>query len=551
MKKDTVYVDIDDEITNITEKVSNSSSSIVALVLPKRCSVLQSQVNMKILKKTAKASSKNVVLITSEAPLMAIAGSVGLPVAKTLQSKPVIPKAAPTVDEDEAVVAEGESAEDLDEDKSIGELDDKSKTDDDEEAIELSEDATPAEASKATKAEGKKDRKLKVPNFTNFRFLLFGGIGLVIVLIVFIYLAVVVLPKANVTVTTKNESIPVNLSITASPTAKTVDVNGKTVPVTTQNLSKTESKQFQATGQKDVGDKAVGTMTIFNCSSDLPVEVPTGTIFTNSGLSFVTTSSVTVPNSSFKRDGTCNENGYLANVAVVATAGGDKYNLSAGRTYNSNKGSSIYGKGSAMSGGTTKVVAVVSQEDCTNAGNSLLNVDINSFQAQLTNNLKSAGLTPIKDTFTQNHSTPVCTPGVGQEASAATASSEFKFTMAGVNTDGLKQIISEAAKGQIKSGQSIFDVGVDKAVITLNGSNDSKDGSLNLNVTATAQTGIKQDPNEVAKMIAGKKYGPSVQILKDQSGVSNVEIKYSPFWVNSTPKNVKHIKVKFVSANGS
>ena len=34
--KDTIYVDVDDEITSIIDKVENSSEKVVALVLPKR-----------------------------------------------------------------------------------------------------------------------------------------------------------------------------------------------------------------------------------------------------------------------------------------------------------------------------------------------------------------------------------------------------------------------------------------------------------------------------------------------------------------------------------
>jgi len=89
--KETVYVDIDDEITNIVDKVKGSQHKIVALVLPKRATVLQSIVNMKLLKRAAEQSKKNIVLITSEAGLLPLAGAVGLYVAKTLQSKPAIP----------------------------------------------------------------------------------------------------------------------------------------------------------------------------------------------------------------------------------------------------------------------------------------------------------------------------------------------------------------------------------------------------------------------------------------------------------------------------
>ncbi|HET6925033.1 MAG TPA: hypothetical protein VFH39_04345, partial [Candidatus Saccharimonadales bacterium] len=96
--KETIYVDVDDEITTIIDKVQGAKGKVVALVLPKRATVLQSIVNMKLLKRTADDAGKNLVLVTSEAGLMPLAGSVGLFVAGTPTSKPVVPPApfAPT-----------------------------------------------------------------------------------------------------------------------------------------------------------------------------------------------------------------------------------------------------------------------------------------------------------------------------------------------------------------------------------------------------------------------------------------------------------------------
>jgi len=91
MKKDVIYVDIDDEITSITDKISKAKAPVIALVLPKRCPVLQSSVNIKILKRTTENIGKNLVLITSEASILPLAGTAGIYVAKTLQSKPAIP----------------------------------------------------------------------------------------------------------------------------------------------------------------------------------------------------------------------------------------------------------------------------------------------------------------------------------------------------------------------------------------------------------------------------------------------------------------------------
>src|SRR4051812_45143776 len=91
--KDTIYVDVDDDITTIIDKVEAAKAKIVALVLPKRAGAMQSVVNMRLLKRSAENAGKNVVLITGEASLLPLAGAAGLHVAKSLQSKPIVPPA--------------------------------------------------------------------------------------------------------------------------------------------------------------------------------------------------------------------------------------------------------------------------------------------------------------------------------------------------------------------------------------------------------------------------------------------------------------------------
>src|SRR3989344_4479895 len=89
--KETVYIDLDDEITSIIDKVENTGEKVVALVLPKRAAVLQSIVNMRLLKRAAENAGKNIVLITSDPAILPLAGAAQLHVAKSLHSKPYIP----------------------------------------------------------------------------------------------------------------------------------------------------------------------------------------------------------------------------------------------------------------------------------------------------------------------------------------------------------------------------------------------------------------------------------------------------------------------------
>lgn len=552
MNKETIYLDNDDEIASIIDKIQSAKSPIVAMVLPKRCTVLQSLVNMKILQRAAKTADKKVVLITTEAALLPVAGVAGMYVAKSLQSKPVLPP-SPKYEEDTVdTVNESDDDPELDTTKTIGELAGvavvasaaASKVDNDDEAIELGDEPSEKDVKKDKKSKNKdkKNKKLAVPNFDSFRVKLFAVIGGIILLAVLWFVANNVLPRAKVTIKTENKVIAVDLTATASQKAKSIDADTSTLPAETKTMDKTETKKFAATGDKNVGTKASGTMTIYNCT-DNTATVPAGSAFSSSGFTFVTTEAVTVSGSNFTSSGKCKEDGFEKNIAVVATAAGDQYNLSAGRTFSSNISGGITSVGSAMAGGTTKNVKVISQSDCDSAKNDLLNTKTDDYKAQLATQLQTAGLVPIKDTFTVTQGTAVCTPAVDQEAAEGTASVTIKMSMVGVNTAGLNQLIENDVKKQIEGSQTLFDTGIKNVNVSVK--ERKANGDIVIKAQTDAQTGIKQDADAIAKSIAGKKRGDSLALIRSQPGVAEVEIKYTPFWVSKTPKNVKHVTVVF------
>ncbi len=230
-KKDTIYIDVDDEITAIIEKLQKSEQKIVALVLPKRASVLQSVVNMKLLKRTAEKLKKNVVLITSEAGLLPLAGAVGMHVASSLQSKPAIPLSPNAINTqpDDAVIDDtlddADEADDFDPDaaatKPVGVLANKYT---EPETIQLDNEDVPATAAglgAAASGGSKKgkNKSLKIPNFNKFRMVLIVGILAVIVLIAGLVWANTALPKATISLKTNSTDVSTKATLSIDPTA--------------------------------------------------------------------------------------------------------------------------------------------------------------------------------------------------------------------------------------------------------------------------------------------------------------------------------------------
>ena len=92
MNKDVIYIEPEDDITDIITKIEKSKEKIVALVPPKKAGVFRSVVNIKLIHKAGKTAEKTIVLVTTDPSIMKLAASSKLPVTSDLQTPPVIPK---------------------------------------------------------------------------------------------------------------------------------------------------------------------------------------------------------------------------------------------------------------------------------------------------------------------------------------------------------------------------------------------------------------------------------------------------------------------------
>ena len=548
--KDTIYIDIDDEITAIIDKLGQSEHKIVALVLPKRATVLQSIVNMKLLKRSADAKNKKIVLITSEASLLPIAGAVKVHVAKTIQSKPIIPPAPQTLSDDIQADDNEELQQDEDEDEagldasqSVGSLAAASAINNDEETIELDEDLEDIDVDKDdSKKSKKKSNKKKIPNFDTFRKRLLIGGGIFVGLIVLFFIFNTILPKAKIVI--KSDSISVNTDVpfTANTAFTSFDADAGKVPATKKDISKTDSTKVPATGQKNIGDKATGTVTLKNCAKvDGAFTIPAGTVLTTGASSFSVNETTLLPSSTFSGTNTCTTAGKTVN--VTSTAAGDQYNISGGRTFAVSGVASITGiDSSAMSGGTNKLVSVVSDQDVETAKQKISDKSKDSATTDLKKQFSNDDLFLIPESITSSAANVTATPKVGEEASEVTVSSTTVYTGLGVKESYLNTLVENSAKKQIDTTkQSISDNGLSKAIFRLEDKKSATDQRFR--VQSTVSTGTQIDQEALKKEIAGKKKGDVQDLIGKLPGVKDVTVSYSPFWVYKTPSNPSKITI--------
>lgn len=553
--KDVIYIDIDDEITAVIDKVRASSGKIIALVLPKRASVFQSIVNMKLLKRSADEDKKRLVLITSEAGLLPLAGAVGLHVAKTLQSKPEIPALPEDMDAEETIDEDAPESVDVSTagDKPIGELAGAAAavpvaTDDAMETVELDNDdneaASPATSSAPLPlaAKPKKDKKLRIPDFNRFRLWLALGILLLIALVVFLYLAAAVLPKATIHIKTNSSNVNTNVNLTLDTKAASLDLAKKVVPAKMVSEQKTYTQQADATGQKNTGDKASGsvTMTAKECYPNFsqPSSVPAFTGVTSSSGQKFTTQETT----KFSNSGVVSGSGQNACITYQATSSTDVNAQSAGTGSNLDSanftvsGRSDVTASGSTSGGTDNIVKVVAQSDIDGA-TAKINTDDPTVKTDLQNQLKGLQQFPLTDTL--NDGTPAVTSSAqaGDTADTVTVTETVTYTMYGAKESDLKSLVDDNIKGQIDtSKQSILSEGLDKPQIKVIAASDT---STQITLQTTGVVGPDLDINAIKTAAVGKKSGQIESDIKNDPGVTDVSVKMSPFWVSSAPKASK------------
>lgn len=527
MSKEVIYIDVKDDVTSIIDKINKTEQKIVALVPPKQIGVLQSAVNLQLLAHTAKQTKKIMVIITNQEALIRLAAVAKIPVAKSLTSKPSMPEIpALKVDGDDDIIDGAQL--------SVGELADMSKK-----ASAISSDV--AEAASPTNKLS--PAKIKVPNYDKFRKKLFiGGVAL-LMFSGFLIWAVIFAPRAEITILTNTKGVNVAPSVSLVDQADQAKFENNSLYAQTQKSTHKRSVEFMATGEKELKTHATGEMTVLRRSGSSPKLLPAGTIFTsNSGLRFKSVTDVTVPGATYDENN--NPTPGRAKVRVQALEVGDKYNIPAQAYSVQTSSSSITATGGAMSGGSQRIIKVVTQQDYDKAKQELLKDSHDSAVKELRNKFDSSMLI-INESLITKEGEITATAKVDEEAKDGKAKleQEVAYQISAVARKSLEEYLGQIALKDNQSDKAKFKAytaGLDQVVFS---DYVSKDGRSSMRISAQVQIGPDIDADSVKDKSAGRSLGDIRAEYTAIDGVKDVEIRFSPFWVKTVPTNKEKISV--------
>lgn len=565
MNKDVIYIEPDDDITDVISKVENSKEKIVALVPPKKAGILRSVVNIKLIAKAALGAKKSVVLVTTDPAIVKLAGSAKLPVTKDLQSAPSIPTSELSeIEVHEEEVEEEDKSGDEDMNEEVKEEVNEVVTEVEEEDGDGEEKSDEKDKPKEGKLEKKKDGLKKVNNkfikYIKEHNVIAATVAIsVLLLVVLLVWALVIAPAVEVFVSVKTEANNFSEMITLVRDQSQEDITEGKIYIDERKNSSVEEVKYEATGKKNVGNKAKGSLVVSayfrkNAGS---IAIDAGTAFTNNGMTFYSDEDTAIV---YKHDNTdpCEnagntvsliEDGCLLSTTVNVTAAGagEKYNIGPSSEWKAALGVSGIKSVNAMAGGTDELITIVQQSDIDKAIEGLKSDKDSENKKALYDGISDDNIV-IESTYKQTVSDIVSTPAVDEEVKEGTKPVlKVTITTSVLVVDKTK--LEELMKNKIKlpENKKIFEI----RNVFIDGFKEIEGGFVG-KLKGVYLTGPLFSETELVDKIKGKGLGDAKREIKDIVGVKDVRIEKSFPWVMKVPNDTNKITMvfEFLDQNG-
>ena len=609
------YLESDEEITKVIDRIRKSETDGVVLVIPRGSSMVQSIINLKLLKRTARDLEKGIALVCGDATAEHLAERLEIPIfhkvheAEQAKLKKAVDKPkTPELPEEVVIKAGGEEAAvevhtyqkyDLTKlnDPDIKVADNIEEETPEEtaeqnaniavdalEPTELSEPETAppmenfaeAEKQRSREAEGYSGdnddriihRRIEIrepeeipqhrPNIKTAgsrRMPAYLSAIIAIFVLIILLGCYVALPKATASILLNTSDINKEYDVTADRNQTAIDQAKMVFPGQIVTAEKSDTKQYAATGSKDIGVKATGKITISNANNSQPQAIPAGTRFTANGKNFTSNAAVTVPGAvgSFVADA----DGKLVpqftagtiDVAVTAENPGDAYNLAPTifviSSLSAAKQAYLTGKSTAaFAGGTTQVAKVVTADDLAKAQTDLQAILTASAVVDLKASADKSSLTILDATVQSVVASFNSDKQENDQADNFNLTMKISASVIGFDEKSLRTIAVAAITAELKTGEMIVNPENNEiaySVVT----NDVNAGTLKLHIVFKGKIGKKLDAPSIANSIKNQSISEAVLSLDKIDGVKSATVATSPSFIKQLPLLKNHITVKF------
>ena len=351
--------------------------------------------------------------------------------------------------------------------------------------------------------------------------------------------------SAKIDIKPQKKEINFSLKISASDKYSSVDTTFNKIPGQLFNIEEVATQTFQATGQREVAQKAKGAITVYNEYGTTPQTLIATTRFESpEGFIFRTLKTIVVP-------GTKVENGKIIpgsiSVEIIADKPGPSYNISPSKFTipafkekgDTDRYGKFYGQSSEpMKGGVSGMAKVITDSDYTNAISALTAAVKTAVAESL--QTQTSGLKII-------NASAVTMKNPDSNARIDEATDSFIMTVSGfIKTIGFKQEdLNKILKQYAEKDSNItvvpdkLDVSFDKITLT---DNNFLDFTVSVKGNGYAQINIQK----ILSDILGNNTAQIKNYFQNAKEITSAKVLLSPFWIKKIPKNKEKIRLNLI-----
>lgn len=577
---DIIYLEPDEEITSVIDKLKASESNAISLVIPRGATLAQSIVNLKLLRKSAEGFDKNISLISSDRIARNLSSQLGIAVySKVSEAQNAKPIEKPIEIEQEKENDEfkinnysmnddeSEKVEDLaptndgDEETDFDEEEDNTEDDNYKHAIREALKDSPEEEDEPefkretieprepkeenTKKDDGEKKDMKKSTFSRKPLIITASIVFVLLLAA----SYLLLPYANARVIVKTEDYKFEDNIIVSKDVAEISVKDLQIPGQLVRIEKEFTKEFDSTGTKDAGEKAIGKIVAYNDYDDKPLLLQKGTKFSANDKIYISTEDATVPGFTFTilPGPRLVTNPGSVEISVEADKAGDQYNIGPSDfsilTIPSEKQDKIYGKSTtAFTGGVTKEIKIVTESDLTNAEKSLIEELNKSMKAELIESADSQKISVIEDAIAGDIISSTSDSEINNEKDKFNYTLKYSISTIGFIQSDLYDVVRKAVESKLEDKMLIDP---EKSEITYKFKEAGSDSKIILAIGLNGKIASKLTEDNLKRGILNKSISEASSILKENEVVSDVAIDPWPNFIKRMPLMAKRINIDF------
>jgi hypothetical protein len=512
MADEILYIDADEEITSVIDKLKACEAETVILVVPKGASLLQSLINLKLLKREAEPLGKKIALVTADRVGRNLALQIDIPVYEDVESRqPVVTSARlgrPPVED-------------------LVEVDMSEKGEPPVEVHHYLEKRRLAPSEKS----------LVIPLTSRFskKGFLIGALIFLVSLggLIFLY------PKTRVVLGVASEPYEASLELTIDKNIIEINENSSLLPGVELVVEKEKEVTATASGKKTIGEKAKGPVVFYNCNKAAAVTLSAGTLLASTGKQFVTQEQVSIPGGTFLGT-TCTAAGKSAPVNIEAKAVGSEANLSTGSTFSVEgypaTGSSDYliaNNETALQGGSSREVTFLREEDIERAAEMAKDELSLAAEAELEEKAQEGGWRILETAYDRLVVEKKSDKAAGTETNDAQVVTKVKVRTLAFNEEAYRKLIVSLLSLRLPEGKRLVLSAQDEIATTVTETNWDQ-GFLKIKGAVKTRTINEMKETDIKHLIRNTSLGTAERRLRELPRVVTVSLEATPRFINRT-----------------